>query len=90
VSVPASAAAVAALLVMPAVALAKMRTGQALGNQALIGDSAETAFCAFTSAATLADTGLNAWAGWWWTDPAARLVIAALAAREGLEAWHDD
>jgi divalent metal cation (Fe/Co/Zn/Cd) transporter len=46
--------------------------------------------CAFTSAATLAGTGLNAWAGWWWADPAAGLVIAALAAREGLEAWHDD
>jgi divalent metal cation (Fe/Co/Zn/Cd) transporter len=82
--------AAAALLVMPALALAKRRTGLALGNQALIADSAETAFCAVTSAATLAGAGLNAWAGWWWADPAAGLVIAALAAREGLEAWHDD
>jgi divalent metal cation (Fe/Co/Zn/Cd) transporter len=82
--------AAAALIVMPALALAKRRTGQALGNQALIADSAETAFCAFTSAAALAGTGLNAWAGWWWADPAAALVIAALAFREGLEAWQDD
>jgi divalent metal cation (Fe/Co/Zn/Cd) transporter len=80
----------AALVVMPALALAKRRTGQALGNQALIADSAETAFCAFTSAATLAGVGLNAWADWWWADPAAALVIAALAVREGLEAWQDD
>jgi divalent metal cation (Fe/Co/Zn/Cd) transporter len=79
----------AALIVMPALALAKRRTGQALGSQALIADSAETAFCAFTSAATLAGTGLNALAGWWWADPAAALVIAALAAREGLENWQD-
>jgi divalent metal cation (Fe/Co/Zn/Cd) transporter len=79
----------AALIVMPALALAKRRTGQALGSQALIADSAETAFCAFTSAATLAGTGLNALAGWWWADPAAALVIAALAVREGLENWHD-
>jgi divalent metal cation (Fe/Co/Zn/Cd) transporter len=34
--------------------------------------------------------GLNAWAGWWWADPAAALVIAAFAVREGLEAWQDD
>jgi divalent metal cation (Fe/Co/Zn/Cd) transporter len=84
------AIAAAALAVMPALALAKRRTGQALGNQALIADSAETASCAFTSAATLAGTGLNAWAGWWWADPAAALIIAALAVREGLEAWQDD
>jgi hypothetical protein len=84
------AIAAAALVVMPALALAKRRTGQALGNQALIADSAETAFCALTSAATLAGTGLNAWAGWWWADPAAGLIIAALAAREGLQAWRDN
>jgi divalent metal cation (Fe/Co/Zn/Cd) transporter len=84
------AIAAAALLVMPALALAKRQTGRALGNQALVADSAETMLCALTSAATLAGTGLNAWAGWWWADPAAALVIAALAAREGLEAWHDD
>jgi divalent metal cation (Fe/Co/Zn/Cd) transporter len=80
----------AALLVMPGLALAKRRTGQALGNQALIADSAETALCAFTSAAALIGVGLNAGAGWWWADPAAALIIAALAAREGLEAWRGD
>ena len=84
------AIAAAALLVMPALAVAKRRTGQALGNQALIADSAETALCALTSAAALIGVGLNAGAGWWWADPAAALVIAALAAREGLEAWRGD
>jgi divalent metal cation (Fe/Co/Zn/Cd) transporter len=89
-SVPGLAVAAAALLVMPALAIAKRRTGQALGNRTLIADSAETAFCAFTSAATLLGVGLNAWAGWWWADPAAGLVIAALAVKEGNEAWQDD
>jgi divalent metal cation (Fe/Co/Zn/Cd) transporter len=84
------AVAAAALLVMPALAVAKRRTGQALGNRTLIADSAETAFCALTSAATLLGVGLNAWAGWWWADPAAGLIIAALAVKEGLEAWEDD
>jgi divalent metal cation (Fe/Co/Zn/Cd) transporter len=53
-------------------------------------DSADSALCALTSAAALIGVGLNAGAGWWWADPAAALAIAALAAREGLEAWHSD
>ena len=89
-SVPGLAVSAAALLVMPALAIAKRRTGRALGNRTLIADSAETAFCALTSAATLLGVGLNTWAGWWWADPAAGLIIAALAVKEGLEAWEDD
>ena len=89
-SIPGLAITAAALVVMPALAIAKRRTGQALGNRTLITESAETAFCAYTSAATLASVGLNTAAGWWWADPAAALVIAALAVKEGLEAWHDD
>ena len=80
----------AALIVMPALAIAKRRTGQALGNRTLITDSAETAFCAYTSAATLAGVGLNTALGWWWADPTAALIIAALAVKEGLEAWHGE
>jgi divalent metal cation (Fe/Co/Zn/Cd) transporter len=80
----------AALVVMPVLAVAKRRTGQQLGNQALIADAAESAFCAFTSAAALIGIGLNAWLRWWWADPAAALVIAGLAVREGIEAWTPD
>ena len=69
----------AALIVMPGLAVAKRRTGQALGSRTLIADSAETAFCAFTSAATLLGVGLNTWLGWWWADPAGqRVALAAL------------
>jgi divalent metal cation (Fe/Co/Zn/Cd) transporter len=89
-SIPGLAVTAAALLVMPGLAVAKRRTGQALGNRTLVADSAETAFCAYTSGAALLGVGLNSWLGWWWADPAAALVIAALAVREGLEAWEDD
>ncbi|MGH3194106.1 MAG: cation transporter [Streptosporangiaceae bacterium] len=89
-SVPGIAVTAAALIVMPLLAVAKRRTGQAMSNRAVIADSAETAFCAFTSAAALLGIGLNAWLGWWWADPAAALVIAALAVREGLEALDND
>lgn len=80
----------AALIVMPLLALAKRRTGQQLGNRTLIADAAESAFCAFTSAAALLGIGLSAWLGWWWADPVAALVIAGLAVREGIEAWAPD
>ena len=89
-SIPGLAVTAAALVVMPVLAVAKRRTGQALGNRTLVADSAETAFCAFTSAAALLGVGLNAWLGWWWADPAAALVIAALAVKEGVECWETE
>ena len=64
-SVPGLVVSAAALIVMPGLALAKHRTGRALGNQALIADAAESGFCAFTSGAALLGVGLNALAGWW-------------------------
>lgn len=89
-SIPGIVITAAALVVMPVLALAKRRTGQAMSNRAVIADSTETAFCAFTSAAALLGIGLNTWLGWWWADPAAALVIAALAVREGIEAWENE
>lgn len=89
-SVPGLAVTAVALIVMPVLAVAKRRTGQQLGNRTLVADSAETAFCAFTSAAALLGLGLHAWLGWWWADPAAALIIAALAVREGIECWKEE
>lgn len=89
-SVAGLAVTAAALVVMPLLALAKHRTGRALGNRTLIADAAESAFCAFTSGAALLGVGLNAGLGWWWADPVAALVIAALAVKEGLEAWEGE
>ena len=89
-SIAGIAVSAAALLVMPSLALAKQRTGKALGNRTLVADAAESAFCAFTSGAALLGVGLNAGLGWWWADPVAALVIAALAVREGLEVWEED
>jgi divalent metal cation (Fe/Co/Zn/Cd) transporter len=34
--------------------------------------------------------GANALFGWWWADPAAALLIATAAVREGREAWRGD
>jgi divalent metal cation (Fe/Co/Zn/Cd) transporter len=89
-SAPGLAITAAALAVMPTLAVAKRRTGRALGSRTLVADSAETAFCAYTSAAALLGIVLNAAFGWWQADPAAAMAIAALAVREGLEAFEHE
>jgi divalent metal cation (Fe/Co/Zn/Cd) transporter len=86
-SVPGLAVASAALLVLPVLALLKRRTGHALTSHTLVADANETALTAVAAAAALAGTGLDTWLGWWQAVPAAGLVIAALAAIEGIEAW---
>jgi divalent metal cation (Fe/Co/Zn/Cd) transporter len=82
--------AVASLLIMPLLALAKKRTGIALGNRTVIADAAETKLCAYLSIVLLSGLLLDATLGWWWADPIAALGIAFLAVREGREAWNGD
>ena len=84
------ALAVVSLLVMPALAVAKRRTGRRLGNRVVVADSTETALCSYLSAILLAGLALNATVGWWWADPLAALAIAMLAVREGRKAWHGE
>lgn len=79
--------AIASLLVMPALAVAKKRTGIALNNRTVIADAAETKLCAYLSVILLVGLVLDATLDWWWADPVAALGIAALAVREGREAW---
>lgn len=78
------------LAIMPVLAVAKRRTAVALGSRSLVSEANQTAICAYMSAAVLVGLTLNAVAGLWWADPVAALVIAAIAAREGREAWRGD
>jgi divalent metal cation (Fe/Co/Zn/Cd) transporter len=80
--------AVASLLVMPFLSWAQRRTGRALGSNAVVADSTQTLLCTYLSAVLLAGLLLNATLGWAWADPLAGLVIAAVAAKEGWEAWN--
>lgn len=70
---------------MPLLARAKRRVGQALNSSATVSEAGQNMICAYLSVALLVGLLLNALAGWWWADPAAALVIAALATREGVE-----
>lgn len=78
------------LAVMPALAIAKRRTGTRMGSRTLVADSAETMLCTYLSAVLLVGLLLDAVAGWWWADPLAALMIAGLAIKEGREAWEGD
>ena len=78
------------LVVMPALAIAKRRTATELGSATLRADAAETMLCAWLSAVLLGGLVLNATVGWWWADPVAAVGIAALAAKEGIEAWRGE
>jgi divalent metal cation (Fe/Co/Zn/Cd) transporter len=75
------------LAAMPPLAGAKARVGARLGSSATASEGRQNLLCAYLSAALLVGLGLNATFGWWWADPVTGLVIAAVAVREGREAW---
>ncbi|KQX75905.1 cation diffusion facilitator family transporter [Aeromicrobium sp. Root472D3] len=78
------------LVVMPFISYAQRRTGKALGSNAVYADGTQTLLCTYLSAVLLVGLVLNATLGWSWADPIAGLIIAAVAVREGLEAWRGE
>lgn len=77
-------------LTMPLLARAKRHVGTKLGSSAAVKEASQTSLCAYLSVALLIGLGANALFGWWWADPAAALVIAAVALKEGRESWRGD
>jgi divalent metal cation (Fe/Co/Zn/Cd) transporter len=82
--------AIASLVIMPFLSWAQRRTGRALGSVTVVADSTQTLLCTYLSAVLLVGLVLNATLGWGWADPIAGLVIAAVAVREGVEAWRGE
>jgi divalent metal cation (Fe/Co/Zn/Cd) transporter len=82
--------AIASLVIMPFLSWAQRRTGRALGSATVVADSTQTLLCTYLSAVLLVGLVLNATLGWGWADPIAGLVIAAVAVREGVEAWRGE
>ena len=80
--------ALASVVVMPVLAVAKKRTGRAMGSTTVVADSNQTKLCSYRSAILLVGLVLNAVGGWWWADPVAGVGIAVLALNEGREAWN--
>lgn len=84
------ALAAVSLAVMPLLSYGQRRTGRELGSRSAVADSKQTLLCTYLSAVLLVGLALNSLFGWSWADPVAALVIAAVAIREGLEAWRGD
>ncbi|SNT53916.1 Cation efflux family protein [Streptosporangium subroseum] len=78
------------LAVMPLLSAAQRRAGREYGSASAVADSKQTLLCTYLSAVLLVGLALNSLFGWSWADPVAALVIAAVAVKEGREAWRGD
>lgn len=78
------------LAVMPGLSYAQRRAGRELGSRTAVADSKQTLLCTYLSAVLLVGLAVNSLFGWSWADPIAALVIAAVAVKEGREAWKGD
>ena len=89
-SVVGIALAALSLAVMPLLSHWQRHTGRELGSGAVVADGTQTLLCTYLSAVLLVGLLANALLGWWWLDPVAALVIAAVAVREGRSNWRGD
>ncbi len=81
---------IASLIVMPLLGMAKRRLGARLDSGATSGEGAQNLLCAYLAAGVLIGLLGNTLLDWWWLDPVVALGIAALAIREGIEAWRGE
>jgi divalent metal cation (Fe/Co/Zn/Cd) transporter len=79
------ALAIASLVVMPLVALGKLRAADRIGSRALRAEAKETLACSYLSFALLLGLAANATLGWWWADPLAALAMVPWLVKEGRE-----
>lgn len=78
------------LIVMPALAWFEFRTGNELGSASVKADAKQLLLCVYLSGTVLLGLLLNFLFEWMWADSVAALIIAALAVREGIEAWRGE
>jgi divalent metal cation (Fe/Co/Zn/Cd) transporter len=78
------------LVGMPVLGVAKQRLADTLGSSATRGEGAQNLLCAYLAGAVFLGLVGNALLGWWWLDPLAALLIAAVAVKEGLETWRGE
>jgi divalent metal cation (Fe/Co/Zn/Cd) transporter len=90
VSVLGMALAVFSLITMPLLGVAKQRTAEQIGSAATKGEGRQNVLCAYLAGALLIGLAGNAIAGAWWLDPVVGLLIAAVAVKEGADAWRGE
>lgn len=82
--------ATASLITMPLLGIVKQRLAEQIGSAATKGEGRQNILCAYLAAALLVGLLGHALLGAWWLDPLVGLVIAAVAVKEGREAWRGE
>lgn len=82
--------ALSSLIVMPLLGIAKQRIADQLGSAATKGEGRQNMLCAYLAGALLVGLLGNALVSAWWLDPIVGLAIAAVAVKEGREAWRGE
>jgi divalent metal cation (Fe/Co/Zn/Cd) transporter len=75
---------------MPFLGTAKRRLAGQLGSVATRGEGTQNLLCAYLAAGVLVGLLGNALLGLWWLDPAAALVVAGVAVKEGRKSWRGE
>jgi divalent metal cation (Fe/Co/Zn/Cd) transporter len=78
------------LALMPLLGVAKHRLGTRLGSNATAGEGTQNLLCAALAGAVLVGLAANTLFGWWWLDPVVGLSVAAVAIKEGVDAWRGE
>jgi divalent metal cation (Fe/Co/Zn/Cd) transporter len=81
---------IGSVIFMPMLGIAKQRLADQLGSAATAGEGRQNMLCAYLAAALLVGLLGNALVGAWWLDPLVGLLIAAVAVKEGAEAWRGE
>jgi divalent metal cation (Fe/Co/Zn/Cd) transporter len=78
------------VVLMPLLGRAKHQLAIRLGSTATAGEGTQNILCGIQAAAVLGGLAANAAVGAWWLDPLIGLFIAAVAIKEGREAWRGE
>jgi divalent metal cation (Fe/Co/Zn/Cd) transporter len=81
--------ALAALLLMPALAIGKRRISKRIGSEALAVDAVNSITCAYMAGTVLLGLALNTFLGWWWAEPVAALIFLVWLGKETWEAFEE-
>ncbi|MGZ8649945.1 MAG: hypothetical protein ACXW08_15175 [Solirubrobacteraceae bacterium] len=82
--------AISSVILMPLLGIAKQRLADQLGSAATKGEGRQNMLCAYLAGALLLGLLGNVLVGAWWLDPGVGLLIAAVAVKEGREAWRGE
>lgn len=82
--------ALGSVIFMPMLGIAKQRIADQLGSAATKGEGRQNMLCAYLAGALLIGLLGNSLFGAWWLDPLVGLLIAAVAVKEGREAWRGE